>query len=141
MPATRIKPKYRNRRLAAIAVAGVCLFGGVAILATALESYRQFFYVPSAVVAQDFEAGSELIRVGGLVVPGSVEKSEGLRTDFAVVDFEQPDNPALRVSYTGILPDLFKEDSGVVLTGKLVAGELQATEVLAKHDENYTPKL
>ena len=136
-----MRPQHRNRRLAAIAIAAVALFGGVALLATALESYRQFFYEPSAVVAEDFVAGSDLIRVGGLVVPGSVIRSDGLKTDFQVVDFENPENPALSVSYTGILPDLFKEDSGVVLTGRLVGGRVEATEVLAKHDENYTPKL
>jgi len=136
-----MRPKNRNRRLAVVTLSGAALFGGVALLATALENYRQYFYEPSAVVAEEFVAGSDLIRVGGLVVPGSVITTDGLKTDFQVVDFETPDNPALRVSYTGILPNLFKEDSGVVLTGRLVNGRLEATEVLAKHDENYTPKL
>ena len=82
-----------------------------------------------------------MVRVGGLVVPGTVERSAELRVRFGVSDFEDPDSPILYVRHEGVLPDLFKEDSGVVVTGRLLNGELDATEVLAKHDENYRPKL
>ena len=136
-----MRPQHRNRRLATIALSGLALAGGVALLATALESNRQFFYPPSAIAADGFVAGSEMVRVGGLVVPGTLERGGDLRVRFGVSDFEDPDSPVLYVRHEGVLPDLFKEDSGVVVTGRLLNGELDASEVLAKHDENYRPIL
>lgn len=110
------------------------------MLATALSQYQQFFYTPSEVVSAGFVAGSDSVRVGGLVVPGSVVREPKLKTTFRVRDFEGDAPGELSVSYTGVLPDLFKEDSGVVLTGRLDNTDLDASEVLAKHDENYMPK-
>lgn len=136
-----MKPKHRNKRLASLAIGGVVLVTGVALLGSALNANRQFFYVPSAVAADGFEPRTDSIRVGGLVQPGSVETLPELRTEFTIVDFEAPDSAPLKVAYTGILPDLFKEDSGVVVTGRVDDGVLEASELLAKHDENYMPKL
>ena len=136
-----MRPKHRNRRLATIALSAVALSGGVALLANALSANRQFFYEPSVVAADGFVPGSELVRIGGLVVPGSVVRGEALRVAFSVSDFENPDSRTLRVTHQGVLPDLFKEDSGVVVTGRWDGTVLEATEVLAKHDENYRPKL
>ena len=110
------------------------------MLATALSQYQQYFYTPSEVVADGFAARSDSVRVGGLVVPGSIVREPELRTVFRVRDFEGNAPGELTVSYVGVLPDLFKEDSGVVLTGQVDGAAMVASEVLAKHDENYMPK-
>ena len=136
-----MKPVHRNRRLRAIAIGAVALVAGVGMLASALSQNRQYFYEPSTVASVGFTPRSDNFRVGGLVLPGSVSKSDGLVTTFRIADFETPDNPPLTVTYTGILPDLFKEDSGVVVTGELRGGILVASTLLAKHDENYMPKI
>lgn len=78
----------------------------------------------------------KIIRVGGMVVKGSVERDADLQVRFRITDFENE----LTVQYEGILPDLFREGQGVVILGRQQsANALQATQVLAKHDENYMP--
>lgn len=136
-----MRPKHRNRRLATVAVSAVTLAAGVALMGFALSANRQYFHKPSEVVSEGFVPQSDSIRVGGLVVPGSVEKGEALHSSFGIVDFDSTNAPQLSVTYVGILPDLFKESSGVVVTGVFADGVLLASEVLAKHDENYRPKL
>jgi cytochrome c-type biogenesis protein CcmE len=80
--------------------------------------------------------------MGGLVVEGSVERKGGLLTQFAVADFEREMEAPITVLHDGVLPDLFREGQGVVVSGnKNVDGIFMATEVLAKHDENYQPKI
>jgi len=126
--------KARHKRLALI-------LGGLAVLGIAvtmvLGAFRDnlvFSFTPSDVIAQ--KAPQErAFRVGGLVVAGSVRR-EGIRVNFQVTDTVK----TIPVIYQGILPDLFREGKGVVAQGKLSAdGVFQASEVLAKHDENYMP--
>ena len=126
----------RKKRLILIAmmVAGV----GVAI-AVALKAFNEnlmFFYTPSAVAGGEAPAG-HLIRVGGLVTDGSVKRqADGLTVIFDITDNAE----TIKVQYTGILPDLFREGQGIVARGRLQEGNLfVAEEVLAKHDENYMP--
>lgn len=136
-----MRPKHRNRRLVSIALGGAVLTAGVALMGFALNANQQYFYKPSEVIANDFVTATSKIRVGGLVVEDSVVRGEDLAVRFQVSDFEPPYEGELTVLHRGILPDLFKENSGVVLTGSIIDGALVADEVLAKHDENYRPKL
>jgi len=128
-------PKRRKRLiLIALMVAGV----GVAI-AVALKAFNEnlmFFYTPSAVASGEAPTG-HLIRVGGLVTKGSVKRqSDGLTVTFDITDYAE----TIKVQYTGILPDLFREGQGIVARGRLQKGNLfVAEEVLAKHDEKYMP--
>lgn len=129
-----MNPKRKQRLI--IILGGLIALG----LATGLMTYAMreninLFYTPSQVVAG--EAPMERrIRVGGLVVPGSVNRGDGLSVTFDITD----NAAAIRVRYDGILPDLFREGQGIIANGRLVADNLvQAEEVLAKHDENYMP--
>ncbi|HEY9134963.1 MAG TPA: cytochrome c maturation protein CcmE [Pseudomonadales bacterium] len=106
----------------------------VALTAYALRQNINAFYTPTQIQSGEAAVGQRL-RVGGLVVEGSVERAgEGL-----MVSFELSDNlSTVSVDYEGILPDLFREGQGILANGELVApGRVKATEVLAKHDENY----
>lgn len=137
-------PKHRNRRLLTVLGFGLIAIAGVTLLVTALRANTQFFHSPSGVVSEGFIPSSQTFRVGGYVEPGSVDKPGGLVTKFIVRDFENPDAlpDKLTVSYDGVLPDLFREGEGVVMTGALDdSGVFVATEVLAKHDNEYKPKV
>lgn len=117
--------------------------GGLSILAVSaglvLFALRQeivFFRTPSDLTEQPIAVGTRL-RLGGLVEKGSVVRGQGTEVSFAVTDTIK----TVKVSYTGILPDLFREEQGVVAEGALAAdGSFIADTVLAKHDENYMPK-
>lgn len=126
------------RRQRLIIVLLVLLGTGSAIgLATyALRKNIDLFYPPAELVAGKAPVGKN-IRAGGMVVKGSLVRStDSLRVTFDITDFKS----TVKVVYTGILPDLFAEGQGVVARGALDAdGVFQATEVLAKHDENYMP--
>src|SRR6056297_3640941 len=126
----------RKQRL--IIVCSVVLFSSLAVGlgAYALRGNINLFY-PPVDVAAGLAPLERPIRVGGMVVDGSVERSsETLEVRFAVTDYEA----TVPVVYVGILPDLFAEGEGAVAAGSLNAdGVLVATEVLAKHDENYMP--
>lgn len=111
---------------------------GIAV-AFALNAFRQnilFFFTPSQVVAGEAPVGHPF-RIGGLVAENSVERAQGsLKIRFDVTDTVN----TVRVIYEGILPDLFREGQGIVTKGTLdEAGVFVASEVLAKHDENYMP--
>ncbi|AMO25038.1 cytochrome c maturation protein CcmE [Ramlibacter solisilvae] len=126
----------RHRRLAFI-VFGVASLGlAAALVLNALRSNLVFFFSPSQVAAQAAPR-SQAFRIGGLVETGSVRRGpDGLSVRFVVTDQVH----GIPVSYRGLLPDLFREGKGVVVAGRLAAdGSFQATEVLAKHDENYMP--
>jgi cytochrome c-type biogenesis protein CcmE len=128
-------PKRRQRLLLiAIMVTGVGIAAGFAL--KAFNENLMFFYTPSKVVAGDAPAG-HLIRVGGLVTKGSVQRqADGLTVQFDITD----NTETIQVQYTGILPDLFREGQGIVAHGRLQGDRLfVADEVLAKHDENYMP--
>ena len=129
--------RSRKRQRLWLVSIGVLLLGAATALAlTAFEDNLVFFHSPTDIQAGKAEAG-RMIRVGGLVVDGSVQKVAGS----PVVGFTLTDGEAeVVVSYTGILPDLFREGQGIVAQGKLLqTGQFEAVEVLAKHDENYMP--
>ncbi len=108
----------------------------VGFLMYALRDNINLFFPPSDVVEGKAPI-DKMIRVGGMVLPGSIQRSGGsLDIRFVVTDYAEQVN----VEYTGILPDLFDEGQGVVATGKLLSnGVFEASEILAKHDENYMP--
>jgi len=117
------------------------LAGGLFLIFQALNQSVQFFENASDVVADGFQPRSDQFKIGGLVEDGSIE-TEGLTTKFRIVDFERDMSKALHVTYTGALPDLFNEGEGVVVSGKLTSPtHFQAQKLLAKHDENYQPKI
>lgn len=141
MSETRITPPNRNRRLIWIIILGAMLAGGLFLIFQALNTNTQFFENPSDVVADGFEPRSDVFKIGGLVASGTVI-TQGLTTKFRIEDFERDMAKELSVTYTGALPDLFREGQGVVVSGQLTSPTtFQAREVLAKHDENYQPEI
>ncbi|PHQ66542.1 MAG: cytochrome c biogenesis protein CcmE [Robiginitomaculum sp.] len=139
-----MKPKHQNKRLITMAIVALAVVSGAYLLLGALGDNKQLFVNPSDVVAATYVQGENKIKIGGMVVEGSVVKVDGLNTSFSVINFENPnpDIPALKVTYNDVLPDLFGEGQGVVMTGKLLPnGIFAASNVLAKHDENYMPKM
>jgi len=128
--------KQRHKRLAFV-VGGLATLGVVATLIfNAVNSNMQFFFSPSDVVAHKAPKNSSF-RLGGLVEKGSlVRENDGLTVHFLVTDNAQ----TVKVTFKGILPDLFREGQGVVTEGRFNdAGQFIASEVLAKHDEKYMP--
>ena len=128
--------KPRTKRGLAIAVGLSALGVAAALVLNAFQSNLVFFFSPSQIAAN--EAPRERsFRIGGLVEQGSLKRdTSGLTVSFVVTDLAK----TIPVTYTGLLPDLFKEGMGVVAQGKLGAdGVFRADQVLAKHDENYMP--
>jgi len=128
--------KARHRRFAWIAAGLAALALAAALVLNAFRSNLVFFYSPSQVLSNEAPHGRPF-RIGGLVEEKSLVRApDGLTVRFKVTDTAQ----TIPVVYTGILPDLFKEGKGVVAQGKIGPdGVFRATEVLAKHDENYMP--
>jgi cytochrome c-type biogenesis protein CcmE len=125
----------RRRRLVLIGAALAILSLAAALALTALRESIVFFVTPSELAAKPAESGKRL-RIGGLVKEGSLVR-EGLSARFEVTD----GNASFPVMYRGILPDLFREQQGVVAEGAFdAAGIFRADTVLAKHDERYMPK-
>jgi len=125
----------RRKRLVLVLgiIAGVSVAG-----ALALSAFRQnvtFFFDPTQVASGEAPSG-EHFRLGGMVTKGSVQRAPGsLEVRFVVTDFKHD----IPVSYTGVLPDLFREGQGVVAHGRMSGATFVADEVLAKHDEKYMP--
>jgi len=139
-----MKSKHGNRRVLRILLVAIVAIIGVFLVLKALGDNKQLFKHPSDVVSPSFVQGFNSIRVGGLVVPGSLVKVPPLISEFNVIDFEDADEtvPPLRIHYNKALPDLFRGGQGVVITGKLGEdGVFIASNILAKHDENYMPKM
>ena len=128
--------KDRIRRLFWVFL--IVLSGGLIIFA-ALKTFEEnlvFFYTPSQILNGEAPK-NRAIRIGGMVEPNSINRNEhSLAVEFNVVDDK---NSLIKVTYSGVVPDLFKEGKGVVAQGKYVDGIFQSTEILAKHDENYMP--
>ncbi len=128
--------KPRTKRIAMVAGGLAALAVAAALVLTAFQQNLVFFFTPSQVAANEAPQ-DRIFRIGGLVEPGSVKRqADGVTVQFAVTDTVK----AIQVVYRGFLPDLFREGKGVVTQGRLSAdGVFQASEVLAKHDENYMP--
>ncbi len=128
--------KPRHRKLALIVLVVAALGVAAALVLNAFNSNLVFFFSPTQ-VANGEAPTSRAFRIGGLVEEGSIKRqADGLTVNFVVTDTAK----SIPVTYTGILPDLFKEGKGVVAEGKLGSdGLFNATQVLAKHDENYMP--
>ncbi len=124
----------KRKRLFAVLALVAGLGVAAALVLTAFSDNLVFFHSPSDVVERHLPADKRF-RVGGLVEQGSV-KRDGLVTDFVVTDLKH----SVAIRYTGMLPDLFREGQGIVADGRLDRqGRFIASEVLAKHDENYMP--
>jgi len=129
----------RTRRKKRLLMVGFLVIGIGIATALMLNAFKQnilFFFTPSQVVAGEAPVGHPF-RIGGMVVENSLTRAEGsLEVEFDVTDTAN----SVRVTYEGILPDLFREGQGIVTKGSLNdAGIFVASEVLAKHDENYMP--
>jgi len=131
-----MKPRLQRfvRIMAGVATLGIAS----ALVLNAFRSNLVFFFTPTQVQAQEAPQGRPF-RIGGLVEPGSLRREpSSLLVRFRVTDTAQ----TIPVAYTGLLPDLFKEGKGVVTQGILGSdGVFHATEVLARHDENYMPPM
>lgn len=126
-------PRQRRMTLVLTIVAGVAIAGALAL--SAFRKNVTFFFDPSQVTAGKVPPG-ERFRLGGMVTKGSLKRDPGsLEVHFMVTDFAHE----VPVSYTGVLPDLFREGAGVVAHGRMHDGTFVADEVLAKHDEKYMP--
>ena len=128
--------KPRHKRMALIGAGVAVLAIASALVLNAFQSNLVFFFSPSQVVAQEAPL-ERAFRIGGMVEAGSLKRQgDGLTVKFNVTDTAK----TIPVVYTGILPDLFKEGKGVVAQGRLAPdGVFHASDVLAKHDENYMP--
>lgn len=126
----------KQRRLVLIGGSVGVLAIAVALVLVSLKDSIVFFNSPTDVAEKHLAPGTRM-RIGGLVKPGSLERSDNLRIKFAVTD----GNHDVTVRYQGIVPDLFREGQGVVAEGKLESdGIFTADTVLAKHDERYMPR-
>ena len=129
--------KAKNQRLALLALAVVAVLGAVLLGMWGLRDKAAFFYAPADVAKKGIPLERN-VRIGGMVKGGSIQRAEdGVTINFVVGD----ETPAtIPVRFTGIAPDLFKENSGVVAEGRFQPdGLFVADEILAKHDENYMP--
>lgn len=127
----------RKQKRLSVILAGLAVLGCAAGLTLyALGQKASYFFMPTELAAATLEPGQR-IRLGGLVEKGSIERGGGTEVRFAVTDGGQ----SVKVSYVGLLPDLFREEQGVIAEGALgEGGTFVADSVLAKHDENYMPR-
>jgi cytochrome c-type biogenesis protein CcmE len=131
--------KAKNQRLALLILAIFAVLGAVLLAMSALKDQAAYFYAPSDVAAAGIPL-DRAVRIGGMVRPHSIKREpDGVTIHFLVGDDTAN---VIRVRYRGIVPDLFREKSGVVAEGRFEPGGLfVASEILAKHDENYRPPL
>lgn len=129
--------KAKHQRLILVVIALIALVGAGLLAAWALRNQANYFYTPSQITVEK-PAPSQAVRLGGMVQQGSIKtQADGVTVAFVVGDGEA----TVPVRYSGILPDLFVEGSGVVAEGKYQAnGTFVADNLLAKHDENYVPR-
>jgi cytochrome c-type biogenesis protein CcmE len=126
----------KQKRLSIIAAGAGFLAAATALTFYALGQKASYFYMPGDLQAATLQPGQR-IRLGGLVEKGTIIRGQGTEVSFAVTDHEK----SVKVTYSGILPDLFREDQGVITEGSFdSSGEFVADSVLAKHDETYMPK-
>ena len=130
-----MKNLKKRRRIQVILVAFVALAVSTALIGYAMRDGINFFRSPSQVAEAPPDA-SEVFRIGGLVEEGTLVRGQGETVTFSVTD----GGASIKVAYTGVLPDLFEENQGMVGTGRYINGVFEADEILAKHDETYMPK-
>ena len=123
----------RKKRIYSILCVLLFSISGISLILYSLNSNLDYFFTPTELKDRNIPADKR-IKVGGMVLSGSVERISS-SISFVITDYEN----SIKVEYEGIVPDLFKEDSGVVVLGNLKDKILYAEEVLAKHDENYMP--
>jgi len=130
-----MKSLKKQRRIQIIGLAAVAVVAAFTAFYLAAPNALQYFRAPAEVVA-DPPPPTEVFRIGGLVEDGSLVRGEGEQIRFTVTD----GGGSVPVVFTGVLPDLFEENQGMVGTGRYINGVFEATEILAKHDETYMPK-
>ena len=123
----------RKKRIYSILFVFLFSVSGISLILYSLNSNLDYFFTPTELKDRKISADKR-IKVGGMVLSGSVERISS-SISFVITDYEN----SIKVEFEGIVPDLFKEDSGVVVLGNLRDKILYAEEVLAKHDENYMP--
>lgn len=129
-----LKSLKKQRRIQVIALATVALILSTALIGYGMRDGINFFRSPSQVVAEP-PSPNETFRIGGLVEEGSIVRGQGSTVSFRVTD----GGATVPVTYAGVLPDLFSENEGMVGTGRFIDGVFEASEILAKHDEQYMP--
>lgn len=130
-----MKGLKKQRRIQIVLVAAVALALSTALIGYAMRDGINYFRSPAEVIAEP-PAENEEFRMGGLVEEGSLVRGQGETVTFRVTD----GGGSVAVAYTGVLPDLFEENQGMIGTGRYINGVFQASEILAKHDETYMPK-
>ncbi|WP_299552638.1 cytochrome c maturation protein CcmE [uncultured Tateyamaria sp.] len=129
-----MKSLKKQRRIQIIALAAVALIVSTALIGYAMRDGINFFRAPSQILAEP-PGPTEVFRIGGLVAEGSLMRGQGESIRFEVTD----GGGTVPVVFTGVLPDLFEENQGMVGTGSYINGVFEASEILAKHDETYMP--
>ncbi|AOZ68510.1 cytochrome c biogenesis protein CcmE [Rhodobacter xanthinilyticus] len=130
-----MKSLKKKRRIQVLAVAAVALALSTAMIGYAMRDGINFFRAPSQLSENPPKPG-EVFRLGGLVEKGSIKRGAGETVTFAVTD----GGATVPVRFTGVLPDLFGENQGMIGTGSMEGDTFVAKEILAKHDESYMPK-
>ncbi|WP_164642336.1 cytochrome c maturation protein CcmE [uncultured Shimia sp.] len=130
-----MKSLKKQRRVQVIILTFVALIISTGLIGWAMQDGINYFRSPTQ-VAEEPPAASETFRIGGLVEEGTLVRGDGETVRFSVTD----GGASIPVTFTGVLPDLFKENEGMIGTGKYIEGVFVASEILAKHDETYMPK-
>jgi cytochrome c-type biogenesis protein CcmE len=130
-----MKSLKKKRRVQVVAVTALALVLATGLIGYAMRDGINFFRSPSQVMAEP-PAATEVFRIGGLVETGTLVRGQGETVTFSVTD----GGASVPVAFTGVLPDLFAENQGMIGTGTYIDGVFKATEILAKHDEDYMPK-
>ncbi|AAV95156.1 cytochrome c maturation protein CcmE [Ruegeria pomeroyi] len=130
-----MKSLKKQRRIQVIILATVALVLATGLIGYAMRDGINFFRAPSDIIAEPPQP-SETFRIGGLVEDGTLVRGQGETVRFSVTD----GGASVPVVFTGVLPDLFAENQGMIGTGRYVNGVFEASEILAKHDETYMPK-
>ena len=125
--------KIRKKRLVSVLALLSTSFLGVFLILSALNSNLDYFYTPSELIDIEIPQNKR-VKLGGMVEKNSVVR-DGTNITFNITDYKK----TISVSYDGVVPDLFKEGSGIVAYGKIIGNKLVAENIFAKHDENYMP--
>ena len=125
--------KIRKKRLVSVLALVSTSFLGVFLILSALNSNLDYFYTPSELMEVEIPQNKR-VKLGGMVEKNSVVRN-GTNITFNITDYQE----TIIVSFNGVVPDLFKEGSGIVAYGKLINNRLVAENIFAKHDENYMP--